>query len=445
MTDHLRTPPHNTMSEQAVLGGLMIENRMWPSVSEIIGTVHFYRQDHRTIFATMEELETKRQPIDLVTLAGQLEKIGKLEEVEGLQYLTQLAEQTPSAANIIAYAKSVREHADRRKLIGIGSQITEAAFSQAPTIEIVNDAEAAFLKLTEQASDVGPRTISEIAGDGYLDELEKRTTGATRGLPTGFIDFDRLTNGMRPGQLIVIAGRPGLGKSTLALNIAENLAIKDHEPALVFSLEMSREEIVDRLIASVGSIPLDEILQGNLDRGNFSGAIQAVNGAPLYIDDGGGLYINQIRARALRIKRKHGLSLLVIDYLQLVRAKAESRFQEVSEVSRALKALAKELRVPVIALSQLNRDIESRPNGKPRLSDLRESGQLEQDADLIGFLYREDIKADVDVVTWAIEKQRNGPTGKVHLAARLQYSRFDNYAGRIVTPLPPKDFYNYEN
>ncbi|MCU7807828.1 MAG: replicative DNA helicase [Candidatus Thiodiazotropha sp. (ex Semelilucina semeliformis)] len=445
MTNHLRTPPHSAMAEKSVLGGLMLVNGMWPAVSEILGAEDFYLQAHQTIFAAMEGIEDKRQPIDLVTIAEQLEKTNKIEEIGGITYLVQLADQTPGATNIIAYARSVREHADHRKLISIGRQISEAAFGQVPIIEIVNDAEAAFLKLTEQASDVGPHTISEIVGDGYLDELEKRATGATRGLPTRFIDFDRLTNGMRPGQLIVIAGRPGLGKSTLALNIAENLAIKDHQPALVFSLEMSREEIMDRLIASVGSIPLDEILQGNLDRGDFSGAIQAVNGAPLYIDDGGGLYINQIRARALRIKRKHGLSLLVIDYLQLVRAKAESRFQEVSEVSRALKALAKELRVPVIALSQLNRDIESRPNGKPRLSDLRESGQLEQDADLIGFLYREDIKADVDVVTLAIEKQRNGPTGKVHLAARLKYSRFDNYAGRIVTPLPPKDFYNYEN
>jgi replicative DNA helicase len=443
MTDHLRTPPHSIMAEQSVLGGLMLENRMWPAVSEILCTDAFYYQSHRAIYAAMEELEDKRQPIDLVTLAEQLEKTSKIEQVGGLQYLTQLADQTPSAANIIVYAKSVREHADLRQLIAIGSQISQASFGQAPIIDIINEAESAFLKLTEKASDVGPRTISEIAGAGYLDELENRATGAMRGLQTGFVDFDRLTNGMRPGQLIVLAARPGLGKSTLALNIAEHLAIKHQEPALMFSLEMSKDEIMDRLIASVGRIPLDEILQGNLDGGDFSGAMQAINGAPLYIDDGGGLYINLIRARALRIKRKHGLSLLIVDYLQLVRAKAESRFQEVSEVSRALKALAKELSVPIIALSQLNREVETRTSGEPRLSDLRESGQLEQDADLVTFLYREGLSTDV--VTWVIGKQRNGRTGKVHLAARLQYSRFDNYTGRIVTPVPQKAVYNYED
>jgi replicative DNA helicase len=247
---------------------------------------------------------------------------------------------------------------------------------------------------------------------------------------------------MRPGQLIVIAARPGLGKSTLALNIAEHLTINHRLPALIFSLEMSEAEIMDRLVSSVGKIPLDELLQGNLENGNFSSATKTINESSLYIDDSGGLYINQIHARALRIKRKHGLSLVVVDYLQLVRAKAESRFQEVSEVSRALKSLAKELNVPIIALSQLNRDIESRPGGRPRLSDLRESGQLEQDADLVTFLFRENLDTDVDVVTWAIEKQRNGPTGKVHLAAHLEYARFDNYTGQITTPVPPKDF-NY--
>jgi replicative DNA helicase len=430
------------MAEQSVLGGLLLENRMWPAVNEIIEADDFYRQDHRTIFTTMEELENKRQPIDLVTVSEHLEQTNKIEEIGGLQYLTQLAEQTPSTANIIAYAKSVRENSDRRKLIAIGSQISEASFSQTPIIETINEAESAFLKLTENTSDAGPRAISEIVKDGYLDELENRAEGTTRGLSTGFIHYDQLTNGMRPGQLIVIAARPGLGKSTLALNIAEHLTINHRLPALIFSLEMSEAEIMDRLVSSVGKIPLDELLQGNLENGNFSSATKTINESSLYIDDSGGLYINQIRARALRIKRKHGLSLVVVDYLQLVRAKAESRFQEVSEVSRALKSLAKELNVPIIALSQLNRDIESRPGGRPRLSDLRESGQLEQDADLVTFLFRENLDTDVDVVTWAIEKQRNGPTGKVHLAAHLEYARFDNYTGQITTPVPPKDF-NY--
>jgi replicative DNA helicase len=428
------------MAEQSVLGGLMIENRIWPSVSEILGPDDFYLQAHRIIFTAMTTLEEMRQPIDLVTVGERLETTREIEEIGGMPYLVQLVDQTPGAANIIAYSRSVREHAGRRKLISISSQITEAAFSQAPAIEIVNDAESAFMNLTENASEGGPLAISELAGTEYLMELENRATGSARGLTTGFIDFDKLTNGLRPGQLIVIAARPGLGKSTLALNIVENLALKCNEPSLLFSLEMSQDEILDRLISSVGHIPLDDILKGNVDSGDFSGANTKIRTAPIFIDESGGLFINQIRARALRIKRKHGLSLLVVDYLQLVRAKAESRFQEVSEVSRALKALAKELKVPIIALSQLNRDIESRPGGKPRLSDLRESGQLEQDADLVTFLYRENIKADCDVVTWAIEKQRSGPTGVVRLAAMLNYSRFDNFAGRIDTQASPSKF-----
>jgi replicative DNA helicase len=428
------------MAEQSVLGGLMIDNQMWPAVSEILGSDDFYLKANQTIYSAMANLEDKRQPIDPLTVGEHLEKSGKIEESGGIPYLVQLADQTPGAANIIAYARSVREHADRRSLIGIGSQIVEAAFSLTPTIEIVNDAEAAFLRLTEQTPDCGPRTVSEIAGAGYLMELEDRATGTTRGLPTGFNDFDRLTNGLRPGQLIVIAARPGLGKSTLALNIAENFAIKQQKPVLVFSLEMTESDIMDRLICSVGRISLDNVLRGELDDGDFRGAMQAINEAPLYIDDDGGLYINQVRTRSLRTKRKHGLSLLIVDYLQLVRAKAESRFQEVSEVSRALKALAKELKVPVIALSQLNREIESRPNGKPRLSDLRESGQLEQDADLVTFLYREKLEADGDVITWEVAKQRQGTTGTVHLTAQLKYARFDNHIGRIKFPSPPNQY-----
>ncbi len=443
MIDTLRTPPHSIMAEQSVIGGLLIENRMWPAVSEIIGADDFYRQDHRAIFTAMVELEDKRQSIDLVTVSEHLEKSGNIEEVGGIPYLKRLADETPGAANIRAYARSVREHADRRKLISIGSQIIESTYGKASPSEIVNDAESAFVKLTEKNSDSGPQAISEIVEAGYLIELENRATGATRGLATGFVDFDRLINGMRPGQLIVMAARPRLGKSTLALNIAENLAIKHQQTALVFSLEMAKDEILDRLTASYGRIPLDDIRKGNVDSGNFSDVMQKAKTAPLYIDESGGLYINQIRARALRIKRKHGLSLLIIDYLQLVRAKAESRFQEVSEVSRSLKALAKELKVPIIALSQLNRDIESRPGGKPRLSDLRESGQIEQDADIVTFLYRENIKTDIDVVTWAIEKQRNGPTGQIHLAARLNYAKFENYSGPIDIPAPSPTKFEY--
>ncbi|MCG8092870.1 MAG: replicative DNA helicase, partial [Candidatus Thiodiazotropha endolucinida] len=387
MTDHyLHCPPHNTQAECAVIGGVLLSNTKFPVVTEILQAEDFYLKVHQDIFRAMLDLDAKRQPIDLVTLAGQLEAAGKIEDVGGIPYLTQIADQTPSAANIRAYARSVKENSVRRQLIGVGSSIVEAATSRTDPIDIVNDAETVFVKLTEQQSESGPRLISEIADDGYLDELDSRSTSQNRGLLTGFVDFDKLTRGLRPGQFVVIAARPSLGKTTLALNISENVAIRLQKTVLVFSLEMERSELLDKLVSSTGQIPLADVLGGVLSGGNLSEAIGSIKKAPLFIDDTGGLFINQIRARALRIKRKHGLSMVIVDYLQLVRAKAETRFQEVSEISRALKALAKELQVPIIALSQLSRDIESRPGGRPRLSDLRESGQLEQDADLVAFL-----------------------------------------------------------
>ncbi|MEW8623958.1 MAG: replicative DNA helicase [Candidatus Thiodiazotropha endolucinida] len=436
MTDHLRTPPHNLMAEQSVIGGLLLDNQKWPAVSEVISPDDFYNHANRTIFTTMAELERGHQPIDVVTLAGHLEKVGKIEDVGGLSYLTQIYDQTPSAANIISYARSVSEQSVRRQLISIGSSIVEAATSQAGPIDIVNDAETAFIRITEKQAESGPRRISEIASSGYLDELENRAIGTNRGLLTGFIDFDKLTNGLRPGQFVVIAARPSMGKTTLALNIAENITLKNNRPVLLFSLEMERSEIIDKVVSSTGKIPLGDVLRGDLTEGNICEALDAINSAPFFVDDTGGLFINQIRARALRIKRKHGLSLMVVDYLQLVRAKAESRFQEVSEISRALKALAKELGVPVIALSQLSRDVEKRPGGRPRLSDLRESGQLEQDADIVAFLYRENLNTDGEVATLEIAKQRNGPIGKIHLASRLERSYFGNYIGQVEIPQP---------
>ncbi|MCG7978255.1 MAG: replicative DNA helicase [Candidatus Thiodiazotropha endolucinida] len=444
MTDQLRIPPHSIQAESAVLGGVLLTNTKLPVVTEILQIEDFYRKAHQDIFRTMQDLDAKRQPIDLVTLAEQLEKIGKIEGVGGLQYLTQIADQTPSAANVHAYAKTVKECAVRRQLIGIGSSIVEAATSLTAPIDIVNSAEAEFVKLTEKQAESGPRLVSEIANSGYLDELDSRSISQDRGLLTGFIDLDKLTNGLRSGQFVVLAARPSVGKTTLALNISENVAMRLHKTVLLFSLEMAKSELLDRFVASAGKIPLADVLKGTLSEGNLSEAMGSINEAPLFIDDSAALYISQIRARALRIKRKHGLSMVVVDYLQLVRAKAESRFQEVSEISRALKALAKELQVPIIALSQLNRDIESRPSGKPRLSDLRESGQLEQDADIVAFLYRENLNTDGEVVTLEIAKQRNGPTGKIHLASRFEYSRFDNYIGQVEIPQPTHTAFEYK-
>lgn len=442
MTD-LRTPPHNLLAEQAVIGGLLLDNKKWPAVIEVISPDDFYNRANQIIFTAMAELERRRQPIDLLTVAGYLDKVGQIEGVGGVPTLTQLADQTPSAANIISYARSVSEQSVRRQLIGVGSSIIEAATSLTAPIDIVNSAEAEFVKLTEKQAESGPRQISEIANSGYLEALDSRSTGTNRGLVTGFIDFDKLTNGLRPGQFIVIAARPSMGKTTLALNIVENMALRNNHPVLLFSLEMEQSEIIDKIVSSIGKIPLSDVLQGDLKEGNFCEALAAINSAPIFIDDSGGLFINQIRARALRIKRKHGLSMVVVDYLQLIRAKAETRFQEVSEISRSLKALAKELRVPIVALSQLNRDIESRPSGRPRLSDLRESGQLEQDADIVAFLYRENLNSDGEVITLELAKQRNGPTGRLYLASRFEYSRFDNYIGQVEIPQPTHTAFEY--
>lgn len=448
MTDHLRTPPNNLHAERAVLGGLMLENRLWPAVREILSDVDFYARSHQTIFKMMEDLDGKKQPIDMVTMAHHLEQSGEIDNVGGLPYLQQLAEETPSAANCRAYAKAVRECSDRRKLIAVGTQLIESAMGPDSPFEIVIEAELQFMKLSDTNAGSSPLSISDAMTQGYMAELENRSTGLSRGLSTGYLDLDRLTNGLRPGQLVVIAGRPSMGKSTLALNIAENITTRNGNPVLFFSLEMERNELIDKITSSQAKIPLQNLLEGNLDGYDLGGCLAKLNKSPLYIDDTGGLFINQIRARALRIKRKHGLSLIVVDYLQLIRAKAESRLQEVSEISRSLKALAKELEIPVVALSQLNRGLEQRTDKRPMMSDLRETGQIEQDADLIVFIYRDEIyipdshhKGIAEII---IGKQRNGPVGKVYLSTRLEQSRFENYIGQIVTPAPQKTDYNYE-
>ncbi|MCG7932632.1 MAG: replicative DNA helicase [Candidatus Thiodiazotropha lotti] len=440
MIDHIHTPPNNLQAERAVLGGLMLENRMWPAVCEILSSADFYTPAHQLIFTGMEKLDHQKKPIDMVTLADQLERSEDIEIAGGLAYLVRLAEETPSAANCRAYAQAVRESSDRRKLITIGSQLIETATGPASPFEIMTEIESQFLKLTDSKTGSDPLAISEALTQGYMVELENRTTGVSHGLVTGFLDLDRLTSGLRPGQLVVIAGRPSMGKSTLAINIAENIAIKQGNPVLIFSLEMEQNELIDKLTASQAKIPLQNLLNGNLDDYDLGGAVAQLNRSPLYIDDTGGLFINQIRARALRTKRKYGLSLLIVDYLQLIRAKAESRLQEVSEISRSLKALAKELGIPVIALSQLNRGLEQRPDKRPMMSDLRETGQIEQDADLVVFVYRDEVYSPnskhKNIAELIISKQRNGPTGKVYLTTRLEESRFENHLGPVddITP-----------
>ncbi|MCG8040397.1 MAG: replicative DNA helicase [Candidatus Thiodiazotropha endolucinida] len=449
MTAPLRTPPNNLQAERAVLGGLLIENRMWAVVNEIIDADDFYNLGHRVIYSAMAELDDKRQPIDLITVGEHLERAGRIDDIAGMETLISLAEGTPSTANIKTYASSVKEKSNRRQIISTCTQTIEQTSGVTTVSEIISDAESKFLKLTESTNDNGPVSLTHALTQGYVDELDRRGSGEVRGVMSGFMDLDKLTNGFRPGQLVVIAGRPAMGKTTLALNIAENVAINEQLPVLLFSLEMEREEIIDRVLSSQGRIPLQHIISGKLNSYDIGAALEIISTAPLYIDDTGAISINQIRARAIRIKRKYGLSMIVIDYLQLVRAKAESRFQEVSEISRSLKALAKELDVPIVALSQLNRSLEQRSNKRPIMSDLRESGQIEQDADLIAFIYRDEVynkdSPNVGITEVIIGKQRNGPIGIVYLSSHLDVSRFENYAGPIMSQLQVPDHgFSYE-
>lgn len=440
----MRTAPHSIQAEQAVLGSLMLDHaRAWPAVGDVLTADAFFARRHALIFAAIERLSERRTAVDPVTVADELERTGELAEVGGLTYLGELAETTPPGLNVTAHARIVLEHAERRHVIRIASGAVERAFKNDDPAEIVTDAESAFLALSERRGDQGPRSVADILADGYLDELAARAEGKVHGLTTGFVDIDKLTNGLRPGQLIVIAARPGEGKTTLAGDIAAYVAVGLGQPVLFYSLEMAERELLDRFVSSLSGIPLLDILRGDVSDDRFLQTMQQLHDAPLHIDDTPALHVSQIRARALRAKRKHGLALVVVDYLQLVRAKAERRHEEVATISRALKALAKELACPIIALSQLNRASEARNDKRPTLADLRESGQIEQDADIVALIYRDPKLLDgLSVVEFA--KQRSGPTGRVILAAQLDRVRFRSHVGPVEAIAPTGAFSGYE-
>lgn len=441
MTENLRTPPHSPQAEQSVLGSLMLDDRAWPVVADALTAGAFFIHRHGLAFAAVQRLVERRSAVDVVTVSEELERTGELAEVGGLAYLGELAETTPPGLNVRAYAEIVRTHAERREVIRIAAASIERAYQGEDPAAIVTDTESAFLAMTERRTDQGPRSMLEIMRDTYLDELGARVEGKARGLMTGFADLDRMTSGLRPGQLIIIAARPGEGKTTLAGNIAEHVAVRLGQPVLFFSLEMTASELTDRFISSLSGIPLATILSGNGVDQAFQAAINRLSDAPLQIDDTGALHIQQIRARALRAKRRDGLALVVVDYLQLVRAKAERRHEEVATISRSLKALAKELNVPVIALSQLNRANESRTDKRPTLADLRESGQIEQDADIVALIYRDAQLLDgLSVVELA--KHRNGPTDRVIVVAQLDRVRFRSYTGPVDTRRPTTKTWN---
>jgi replicative DNA helicase len=442
-TEALKVPPHSLQAEQAVVGGLMLDNGAWDQVADRVGEQDFYRRDHRLVFAAIRRLAEAGQPFDVVTLAEQLERTGELESVGGLAYLGLLAKNTPSAANIKAYADIVRERSVLRQLIRVSTEIADSAFQPEGrrAAELLDEAEKRVFEIAEQGARgsrgfVGIKELLTKAVD-RIDLLFQQDSPLT-GAPTGFSDFDDMTSGLQPSDLIIVAGRPSMGKTTFAMNMAEHVAIKAQRPVAVFSMEMPGEQLAMRMMSSLGRIDQHKIRTGRLDDDDWprlTSAVGILAEAPLFIDDTPALTPTELRARARRLMREHQqLGLIVIDYLQLMQVPGsrENRATEISEISRSLKALAKELHVPVIALSQLNRSLEQRPNKRPVMSDLRESGAIEQDADVIVFIYRDEVynedSPDKGIAEIIIGKQRNGPIGTTKLTFLGQYTRFENFA-----------------
>jgi replicative DNA helicase len=442
--DSLKVPPNSIQAEQSVLGGLMLDNQTWDSVADKVVEADFYRRDHKLIFRTIEQLAEKQIPFDVITISEALEATGELDNAGGLAYLGLLAKDTPSAANIVSYANIVRDRSVLRQLIHIGTDISDSAFNTEgrSTADLLEQAERDVFKIAEQRQrgQGGFIPIKSLLAQA-VDKIETlfEQEGSITGAATGFTDFDDMTSGLQPSDLIIVAGRPSMGKTTIAMNMAENIAIKGDKPVAVFSMEMPGDSLAMRMMSSLGRIDQHKIRTGKLDDDEWPRLTSAINmlaETKLFIDDTPALTPTEVRSRARRLMREHGqLGLIVLDYLQLMQSPSsgDNRVQQISDISRGLKALAKELQVPVVALSQLNRNLEQRPNKRPVMSDLRESGAIEQDADLIVFVYRDEVyhedSPDKGIAEVIIGKQRNGPLGTVRLTFLGQYTRFENFSG----------------
>jgi len=441
----IRTPPHSIEAEQAVLGGLLLDAQAWDNVADVLRTEDFYRPDHRLIFDSIGHLASQAQPCDAVTVSEHLERVGQITQAGGLAYLGALARDTPTAANVRAYAAIVRERSLLRQLLIAGTDIAASVFNNEGETarELVDTAEGRVFAIAEKGSRgqrEGAVSVQSLM-PGLIDQIDEWHQNPTgmRGLPSGFDEFDRKTGGLRPGDLVVVAGRPSMGKTTFAVNMAEYAALKSGVKAsvVIFSMEMPSEQLMTRMLSSIGRVNLSHIRSGQIsdeDWPRITGASAQLAEARIFIDETPGLTPTELRARARRVSREHGLDMVVVDYLQLMQVPGtkENRATEIAEISRGLKALAKELKVPVIALSQLNRGVEQRVDKKPVMSDLRESGAIEQDADMILLIYREEVYdknttkkgiAEIDLA-----KHRNGETGTFLLTFQGQYSRFSNYA-----------------
>ena len=441
--DPLKRPPHSIEAEQAILGGLMLENQALDKITGKLCEQDFYRGEHRILFRAMFNLSQRSQPFDLVTIIDHLKAMQALEDSGGETYLFELASNTPSIANITAYADIVREKSVQRQLITVATDIADAAYNPGirDVAELLDFAENKVFVIADQtAREGGPEPIKSVLERAVerIDALYHSGSALT-GLPTGLSDLDTLTSGLQRSDLVIVAGRPSMGKTTLVMNMAEHAAIQSKHPVLVFSMEMPADSLAMRMMSSLGRIDQHRIRTGQLgddDWPRVTSAVHMLSEAPLFIDDTPALSPSEMRARARRLMKEHGqLGLIVVDYLQLMKVpgfKADNRTAEISEISRSLKSLAKELNVPVVALSQLNRSLEQRQDKRPVMSDLRESGAIEQDADLICFIYRDEVynedSPDKGCAEIIIAKQRNGPIGKVRVAFLGKYTRFEDLA-----------------
>ncbi|HNR09753.1 MULTISPECIES: replicative DNA helicase [Nitrosomonas] len=441
-----KLPPHSIEAEQSVLGGLMLDNQAWDKVADIIIESDFYRQDHQLIYQHISRLIEQNKPADVITVAESLENAAQLQHAGGLAYIGAIAQNTPSAANIRRYAEIVRERSIMRKLAQVSTQITDSAYNPAGRSagDLLDEAESRIFEIAEQSAhgkqgfvDIQPLLKQVVE---RIEVLYNRSNPSDiTGIPSGFNDLDQKTSGFQPGDLIIVAGRPSMGKTAFALNIGEHVALETSKPVAVFSMEMGGVQLAMRMLGSIGRLDQHKMRTGQLnddDWPRLTHALGKLNDAPIFIDESAGLNSLELRARARRLYRQYeGLGLIIIDYLQLMSATSpgsENRAAEISEISRSLKALAKELQVPVIALSQLNRGLEQRPNKRPIMSDLRESGAIEQDADVILFIYRDEVynpdTPDKGIAEIIIGKQRNGPIGKVDLTFLGEFTRFENCA-----------------
>ena len=441
----IKLPPHSVEAEQSVLGGLLLDNTAWEKIADLISESDFYRGDHRLIWRHISKLIEHSRPADVITVSESLESTKELDSIGGLAYLGALAQNTPSAANIRRYGEIVRERAVMRKLAEVGTEIADAAYNPMgkEAGQLLDEAESKVFAISEEGArgkqgflDMPPLLTKVVE---RIDMLYNRDNPSDiTGVPTGFTDLDKMTSGLQPGDLVIIAGRPSMGKTSLAINMAEHVSLEAGLPVGIFSMEMGASQLVMRMLGSVGKLDQHKVRTGRLadeDWRKLTDAVGRLNEAPIHIDETAALNALELRARARRLHRQYGrLGLIVVDYIQLMSASSqgENRATEISEISRSLKALAKELSVPVIALSQLNRSLEQRPNKRPVMSDLRESGAIEQDADVILFIYRDEVynpeSAEKGTAEVIIAKQRNGPIGMVPLVFQGEYTRFVNSA-----------------